>query len=302
MSNILISLFGIYIFIFLGYVAKRTFKEQIDDRTITLLSVYFLQVFLTLWGLLKNPIDFTLLITPSIYLVIVFSVLALSFVVAKVLFKDIKEQSIATVAALIGNTGNLGIPLNIAIFGEASIVYTTIINLMNIFVVYTVGVFIYSRGEFSVRESFLNIVKLPVLWSAILAIILNLNGFKPSETLDKILQMGAYTSMVMQLVLFGIYLYSAEFKAMSKKLLVWVSSVKFLLLPSLAFVILYFVELNSNIKGILFIELLMPLAVANVNLASLYRCRPVDVTALVFVTSVIFLGVIFVGVEIVKFL
>lgn len=302
MNNVLLSVLGIYVFIVMGYAAKRTFKEQIDDRTITLLSVYFLQIFLTFWGLLKNPIDMSLLIAPSIYLVIVFVVLLFSLFVAKLLFSDVKTRSIATVAALIGNTGNLGIPLNIAIFGEASIIYTTIINLMNIFVVYTVGVFIYSRGEFSVKDSLMNIVKLPILWSAILAIILNLNGYKPSEVVDKTLQMGAYASMVMQLLLFGIYLYSAEFKSMSKKLIVWVSSVKFLLLPLFAFVILHFVELDSTIKGILFIELLMPLAVANVNLASLYRCKPVDVTALVFVTSVMFLGVIFLGLEIVKVL
>jgi len=302
MNNVLLSVLGIYVFIVMGYAAKRTFKEQIDDRTITLLSVYFLQIFLTFWGLLKNPIDMSLLIAPSIYLVIVFVVLLFSLFVAKLLFSDVKTRSIATVAALIGNTGNLGIPLNIAIFGEASIIYTTIINLMNIFVVYTVGVFIYSRGEFSVKDSLMNIVKLPILWSAILAIILNLNGYKPSEVVDKTLQMGAYASMVMQLLLFGIYLYSAEFKSMSKKLIVWVSSVKFLLLPLFAFVILHFVELDSTIKGILFIELLMPLAVANVNLASLYRCKPVDVTALVFVTSVMFLGVIFLGLEIVRVL
>jgi len=44
----------------------------------------------------------------------------------------------------------------------------------------------------------------------------------------------------------------------------------------------------------------MPLAVANVNLASLYECRPRDVTALVLVTSVLFLILIFGGIEIIQ--
>ena len=60
MTSILFSVLGIYIFILVGYFAKRQFKEQMDERTITLLSVYFLQVFLTFWGLLKRPIDSTL--------------------------------------------------------------------------------------------------------------------------------------------------------------------------------------------------------------------------------------------------
>jgi len=56
------------------------------------------------------------------------------------------------------------------------------------------------------------------------------------------------------------------------------------------------------IKGVIFIELLMPLAVANVNLSSLYECKPKIVTALVFISSFLFLGIIFLGVEVLKYL
>jgi predicted permease len=56
------------------------------------------------------------------------------------------------------------------------------------------------------------------------------------------------------------------------------------------------------IKGIIFIELMMPLAVANVNLASLYDCKPRVVTALVFLSSILFLGIIFVGLEVLNYL
>ncbi len=176
----LFSILGIYLFIGVGFGAKWAFKEKIDDRTITLLSVYFLQIFLTFWGLLKRPIDTELLAAPALYLAITLMALVLMIPLAKLLFSDTKERSIATVAALIGNTGNLGIPLGIALFGEACVPYMTLINLMNVFVVYTIGVFFYSRGEFSVRDSLMNILKLPVLWAAMVAIALNLIGYTPS--------------------------------------------------------------------------------------------------------------------------
>ena len=111
----LFSILGIYLFIAVGFGAKWTFKEKIDDRTITLLSVYFLQIFLTFWGLLKRPIDTELLLAPSIYFAITLMALLLMIPLSKLLFSDTKERSIATVAALIGNTGNLGIPLGIAL-------------------------------------------------------------------------------------------------------------------------------------------------------------------------------------------
>ena len=83
------------------------------------------------------------------------------------------------VAAIIGNTGNLGIPLNIAIFGEASIPYTTVVNLVNVFVVYIIGVYFYSRGSFDAKTSLKNILKLPILWATVIAIILSVNHYKP---------------------------------------------------------------------------------------------------------------------------
>ena len=114
--------------------------------------------------------------------------------------------------------------------------------------------------------------------------------------------MGAYASMTMQLFLFGIYLYGTKIKEINRKLILWVMSFKFILLPVTAFSILYFIELDPMIKGIIFLELMMPLAVANVNLASLYDCEPKLVTALVFLSSVLFLGVIFIAVDFLQYL
>lgn len=302
MGSIIFSILGIYVFIVVGFIAKMSFKEKIDDKTLTLINVYFLQIFLTFWGLLSRPADMNLLLAPSVYLLIVLLVLVLSAFTAKKIFSDNKERSIATVAALIGNTGNLGIPLGIAIFGEESIPYTTVINLMNVFVVYTVGVYYYSRGSFDAATSLKNIIKLPILWAAMFAIALSVGGFVPSENIMKVLTMGAYASIVMQLLLFGVYLYGTKISEISKKLTLWVMSIKFVLLPTLAFTLLYTIELEGMIKGIIFIELLMPLAIANVNFASLYECKPKVVTALVLLSSVAFLGVVFAGVNVLGYL
>ena len=170
------------------------------------------------------------------------------------------------------------------------------------FVVYTVGVYFYSRGTYDAKTSLKNILKIPILWAATIAIALSVYGYRPSGVILNTLMMGAYASMTMQLFLFGIYMYGTKIKEVSKKLVVWVLASKFILLPAIAFFILLHVEIDPMIKGIIFIELMMPLAVANVNLASLYDCKPRIVTALVFLSSFIFLGIIFIAIEVLKFL
>ena len=302
MDSIITAIAGIYIFIFMGFIAKMSLKQQIDDKTITLINIYFLQVFLTFWGLLLQPVNIDFLFAPLAYFVIISVVLFFTITTAKIFFKDKKERSIATIAAIIGNTGNLGIPINIAIFGTASIPYTTVVNLVNVIIVYTFGVYYYSRGSFTIKNSLINILKLPILWAVIAAVMLSVGGYRPSKVVEGTLMMGAYASMTMQLFLFGIYLYGTKIKEINKVLLSYVSAVKFIVLPFVAFIILYLLHLPNIVKDVIFIELMMPLAVANVNLSSLYECSPKVVTVLVFVTSLLFLGTIFATIRIVHFL
>ncbi|HIC44472.1 MAG TPA: transporter [Sulfurimonas sp.] len=293
MGSLFLAILSIYIFILVGYSAKHIFKEKIDEKSFNLLSVYFLQVFLTFWGLLQRPIDTQLLLAPLLYAGIISIALVLSFFLSKKLFQDEKERSIASIAALIGNTGNLGIPLGIAIFGPESIPFTTLINLINIFIVYTFGVYFYSRGNFSMKASIKNIVKLPVLWFAVLALSLNFYQIELPKEIMSALKMGAYASMVLQLIILGMYLYSVRLKHLNIKLIIHVNSIKFIFLPLLAFFLLGLTSLSPMVKGIILIEIFMPLAVTNVNLGSLYNCRPTDITALIFISSLLFLGISF---------
>jgi predicted permease len=132
------------------------------------------------------------------------------------------------------------------------------------------------------------------LWFAVLAIMFNLLKIQLHPSLHKSLEMGAYASIVIQLMIFGIYLYSVKIKELNLKLLASINIIKFTILPLFAFSIIKFLPIEALSKSILFMETVMPLAVTNVNLSALYNCKPKDVTAAVFTTSLLFLVLIFV--------
>lgn len=288
--NIAISILSIYFFILLGYMAKRMLKDEMNERGMILMSIYYLQPILAFWGLSSKKLDMTLIQVPMWYLFISLICVLLSSVIAYFFFTDIKEKSIITICVVIGNTGNLGIPLGIALFGDASIIYTSLINICNVFIVYTLGVFFYSRGNFSIKESLLNIVKLPVIWFACLALVFNLLEVHIHPSIFHSLEMGAYCTMVIQLVIFGMYLSNIQLKAINYKLFAHVSLIKFILTPIIAGGILYqCLSFEPMVATIIFLELIVPLAVTNVNLSALYDCRPLDVTMLVFLTSLVFI-------------
>ncbi|WP_228448586.1 hypothetical protein [Sulfurospirillum diekertiae] len=72
--TIAISILSIYAFILLGFMAKRMLKEEMNEKGMILLSIYFLQPMLSFWGLSSRPIDFSLLQAPFWYLAYLFNV------------------------------------------------------------------------------------------------------------------------------------------------------------------------------------------------------------------------------------
>lgn len=294
MITTLLSTIFVYVFIVLGYMSKRIFKEDINTKTLTLMSVYFTQPFVTVWGFSTAKLHMEHVYVPLVYLGIILVFLIPTLLVGRLLFADAKERAIFNIAGFVGNTGNIGIPLGIALFGEASVIYTTLINITNVFVVYIIGVYIYSRGSFSVKDSLLNIVKIPIIPASVVAILININEVDLSSQIEEFFKMGAYAGIVLQLFLLGTFLQGIRIKELHPKLLIGTLGQKFVIVPLATAFILYFTDLPLFVQGVLFMEMMVPLAIANINLASLYDCRPKDVTTLIFLSTLLFIPLLFV--------
>ncbi len=293
MIETLISILFVYVFILLGYMAKRIFQEEMNTKTLTLMSVYFLQPFVTIWGFSTAKLHSEHLYVPLIYLTIILVLLIPTIVLGKILFNNPKERAIFSIAGFVGNTGNIGIPLGIALFGEASVIYTTLINIANVFVVYIIGVYIYSRGSFSIKDSLFNIVKIPIIPASVVAITINIYDIPLSLQIQEFFKMGAYAGIVLQLFLLGTFLQGIRIKELHPKLFIGTISQKFIIIPLATAIILSFTNLPLFVQGILFMEMMVPLAVANINLASLYDCKPKDVTSLILLSTLLFIPLLF---------
>jgi predicted permease len=286
----------------MGFTAKKIFKEEINERTLVLLSLYFFQPILIFWGLTKRPIDYEFIASPIAYLSIVLIILVLLIPLSKLLFKQRQNQSIYLATSLVGNTGNLGIPLGIAIFGIESVPYTSIINIANILFIYIFSVYFFAREQFQLKDAIYSILKIPGIWFALLALLINYNGITINEHVYAALEMGAYTSMVIQLLIFGIYLSSVKVRTMPWHLSLNISFIKHILLPIAGIIfIVNFTDLNAFVASILIMELMVPLAVNNVNIAALYNCRPYDVAATVLVSTALFVALLYFYIEMINY-
>ncbi|MFY9089275.1 AEC family transporter [Arcobacter aquimarinus] len=298
----MLSVLPVYFFILLGFTAKKIFTNEINEKTLVLLSLYFFQPILIFWGLTKAPINYEFIASPFFYLVIVLFCLILLLFLSKIFFKSRTEESIYLATSLVGNTGNLGIPLGIALFGVESVPYTSIINIANIIFIYIFSVYFFAREQFSIKEAIFSILKIPGIWFALLALFVNYHEITINKHIYTALEMGAYTSMVIQLLIFGIYLYSVKIKTIPWHLTLHINFVKHILLPIIGIIIVVnFTQLDSFVASILIMELMVPLAVNNVNIAALYNCKPFDVAATVLVSTALFVGLLYFYIYIIEY-
>lgn len=224
-----------------------------------------------------------------IYFVVIFISLSLLYISTKVLFTEQTSRANILATSLVGNTGNLGIPLGIALLGEASVIYTSIINLANLIFIYTFSVYFFAGAKFNIKESFKAIAKIPIIWVSIFAIWFNLGDFHIHQSIQKPLEMGAYSAIILQLVIFGMFLSQIKFKEVNIKLVSYVSIIKMGLLPLVGYIILQNIIIEPFIASVLILELMMPLAVNNLNLAALYNVKPSETTLTIALSSLLFI-------------
>lgn len=254
-----------------------------------------MQPILIFWGLTRAPLSFELIISPVVYFIAIFVVLGIAYLYSLRAFKnDIQDKSIFMATSLVGNTGNLGIPLGIALFGIESVPFTSALNIANVFYIYIFSVYFFAGEKFNFLNSLKEIFKIPAIWFTFFALLFNYLGFHMNVDFEKVFTMGAYSAIVMQLIIFGIFMSQVKIKSANWNLALNISLFKHLILPVVGLFVILFFELPAFVGAIIFMELFVPLAVNNVNIASLYKCKPIDTTFSVLVSSFVFIFLMYI--------
>ena len=287
------SFLPIFFFAAGGFFLKKLFREKICERTIIFLNIYFFQSILAIWGFSTAKIDAAVFWCGAVHFSILIFALAILFFLARFFFCDPKMRAIFAFAPTNGNTGNFGIPLGIFLFGAQSIIFTTIINFVNIFWNFVFGVYFFSRGNFSVRKSIANIFKLPILYFSVFAIFLNFVNFKFPPKIFSLLEIGAHAAIALQIFLIGVFSAKINFRQIFSKINFSIIFLKIFLLPIFGFCTIFFAknffDFPPIFAQILLLQLAVPAAVNNFNLAKIFDCRAEIVAEIVFLSTIFFI-------------
>jgi predicted permease len=158
----------IFIFAFIDYLIGKMRKGFIRPLIAVVIdgSLYLFIPFFFLLSMWESSADF--LITKKVVIIGISIVIACGLMayLFSILYRVEFRQICLPIMFM--NTIYLGIPINTLFFGSEGMTYAVIYSLTQGFLSFTLGIYIVSR-----KEHFLQVIKMPLIYAALVGVVLN---------------------------------------------------------------------------------------------------------------------------------
>jgi predicted permease len=184
------------------------------------------------------------------------------------------------------NAGNFGLPIVLFAFGNTALSYATLyfvtISILN----YSLGAIIASMGKESLLKSIGNLLRVPMVYSLILALIVMATGWEVPAPLARPVKLLGDASIPSMLVLLGLQLRSAKWDAHPAPITL-ASAVRLVAAPLITLAIVPLFGLNGPARQAIILESAMPAAVSNILMATEFNADPPFVSAIVIISTLL---------------
>lgn len=181
---------------------------------------------------------------------------------------------------IVGNTGNMGLPLALFAFGEIGLAYAIVVFAVMAIYSFTFGIWVVSGGG-----SITKVFREPLVLATLLGAIFLWNGWTTPTFLTNTLDLLGQIAIPMMLITLGVAVARIPWKGVSKAF--WISLVRSGLCIAVATAIGLYFELNTIALGVLIVQISTPVAVTSYLIAEKYKADGESVAGLVVVSTIL---------------
>lgn len=193
----------------IGLALDRAFK--LDIQTLTRVGFYVMTpavAFSTIIGSELTSVDILTIAGFAALHMIVMGLLAAALFSFKP-FAD--KRTVLSFGAVFFNAGNYGFPLMLLAFGDWAVGIIAIVLVVQVLLMYSFGLFILLRHQEGMRGALRRLLKMPVLYAILLALVMRLFDLSLPSQLAIPLERLAEAFIAMALITLGAQLSRSEF-------------------------------------------------------------------------------------------
>ena len=276
----------VFLMIGVGVFFEKVKKP--DFKSISDLTLYFLSPCLIFEGLIRSKQNISEFVPKAILFMIILTLTLwiLSVIFSKLLKLDDAESSAFSLSTIMMNCGNFGLPLILFAFGEKGLAYAVVVLVTFTFPLGTLAVFIASRGKGSIKQSILEIAKMPLFYSIVFAVIFKYFNINVPTLILKPLTLMGEAAIPTLLILLGMQLARTNLITNLKP----ISGSIFLRLfvsPIVAFIICKIFNISGMPAKVLILQTSTPSAIIPLLYAINYDSRPDIVGGTIFFSTIL---------------
>ena len=260
---------------------------EVEPRTISRVCFYIFSpclVFTLLTGSQLGGDEFFLIMG---YAVVVTLLIGLFTAFIGIALRTERKLLIGVViTAMFSNSGNFGLSLNSFAFGESTLAFASVFFITSSILVYTVGVFIASMGQASIKEAAIGLLRVPAIYGLALAFVFNAFNLSLPLPLDRSVNLLAQAAIPSMLVLLGLQLQRVVWNGQIRAMLL-ANGMRLAIAPLVAIGLSILFGLQGPARQASILEASMPTAVFATILATEYDVEPVFVTTVVTTTTLL---------------
>lgn len=280
-SEILAVTLPTFFMAFVGYawvLMKQEFPVNFVAKLVTLVGTPFL-IFSTLAHSGLSVSALTTMMLASVMLAVASGLIA--FLGLKSVGWD--PKSFVT-AFVIGNGGNLGLPVTLFAFGEEGLALGIAFFVVQSFLFFTVGNYLYAGTNIGAA------LKLPTPYAALAGITVVLLGWQMPIPLANTVNLAGSLVIPLMLITLGVSIARLRLVELWPSLLFAVA--RLIVMFVVAKLIIWGLDLDGIMAGVIILQACMPAAVFNFLFATLYKREADRVAGIVLVSSLMMIIVL----------
>lgn len=198
------------------------------------------------------------------------------------------DRGVYQVVIFLTNSGFMGFPLTLAVFGEKGLFLMIIANAVFTLYTYSVGVLLLISGreeKLTLRTALRSMLSVPVISSLIGLLIFAFGIPLPSLLADFLNTVGGIT-IPLSMIIIGIQLAESKVgEVLGNKHIFQTLIIKLVILPVVLFGILFWLPVNTLVFCIVIFAMVMPSAAVTPVLSEIYGANTKLAAQIVFITT-----------------
>lgn len=286
--DLILIILPVFLIFSTGFAGQKLLKLNI--KSISRMALYLMTPFLAFETFYINELNSDYFYMFIFNVLLIALLIGITIIICRIHKTDKAHMSALVLGGIFPNSGNYGAPVVLFTFGAVAFDYAIIIMVIHIFITNSVGIFIASYGSnqsSKLKDAFLSVLKMPVLYGALLGVLLQLSQINlPLTIIESISLIGSAAIPTIMLIL-GMQLAEVRLKKFSVNYIIMIILIRMLISPFMAAILVGIMPVNDTIKQVFILLAAMPVAANTTMLATQFDVESEMISFATLVTTII---------------